>query len=285
MQTAKTLREKILQKKALLVPGAANALAARVIQSLGFEAVYLSGAGLTNTFYALPDYGFINLNDLAAHTSAIKDAVHLPLIVDADTGFGNALNVRHCIRVLERAGADAVQIEDQTSPKRCGHFEDKSVISTPEMISKIKAAVDARINPYFSIIARTDALSSEGLHAAIERANAYALAGADLIFIEAPQTLSEIQAIAALGSPQVMNIVLGGKTPQLSQCELQSLGFSIVLYANASLQGAIVGMQNALKTLKDQGILTHANGVFASFDERQALVDKAQWDELASKYE
>jgi 2-methylisocitrate lyase-like PEP mutase family enzyme len=141
---AKILRTKLLERRGLLVPGAANALAARVIEDLGFEAVYLSGAGLTNSLWGLPDLGFISLTELAQHTAAIREAVNLPLIVDADTGFGNAVNVRHCVRVLERSGADAIQIEDQIMPKKCGHFANKSVIPVDEMVGKIKAAVDAR---------------------------------------------------------------------------------------------------------------------------------------------
>ena len=167
---AKTLRAKILERRGLLVPGAANALAARVVEDLGFEAVYLSGAGLTNTLWGMPDLGFITLSELAQHTAAIRQAVNLPLIVDADTGFGNALNVRHCVRVLERAGADAIQIEDQIMPKKCGHFTNKSVIPAEEMVGKIKAAVDARVCEDFVIIARTDSLAVEGFEAAIERA-------------------------------------------------------------------------------------------------------------------
>ena len=285
MNDAKILKDKLQQKRALIVPGAANALAARVIESLGFEAVYLSGAGLTNTFYGLPDLGFINLSDLAAHTSAIKEAARLPLIVDADTGFGNALNVRQTIKVLERAGADAVQLEDQDSPKRCGHFNDKAVITTGEMVGKIKAAVDAKINPDFMIIARTDANAVLGLDAALERAQAYKEAGADVIFVEAPRNLDEIKRIAkSLEVPQIINIVIGGKTPTLSHQELKEMGFGMVLYANAALQGAVIGMQNALGKLKETGQLEESSGLVASFELRQSLVQKPLMDQLESKY-
>jgi len=285
MNYAKILKDKLQQRRALIVPGAANALAARVIESLGFEAVYLSGAGLTNTFYGLPDLGFINLSDLAQHTSAIKDAARLPLIVDADTGFGNALNVRQTIKVLERAGADAVQLEDQDSPKRCGHFNDKAVITTGEMVGKIKAAVDAKINPDFMIIARTDANAVLGLDAALERAQANKEAGADVIFVEAPRNLDEIKRIAkSLDVPQIINIVIGGKTPTLSHQELKEMGFGMVLYANAALQGAVIGMQNALGKLKDSGQLEESSGLVASFELRQSLVQKPLMDQLESKY-
>lgn len=285
MNYAAILKEKLNQKRALIVPGAANALAARVIESMGFEAIYLSGAGLTNTFYGLPDLGFINLSDLASHTSAIKDAVKLPLIVDADTGFGNALNVRQTIKVLERAGADAVQLEDQLSPKRCGHFNDKSVIPANEMIGKIKAALDARQNPDFLIIARTDANAVLGMDEALERSHAYQEAGADVIFVEAPKDLAEIKRIVtSLSTPQIINIVIGGKTPTLSHELLKELGFAMVLYANAALQGAVTGMQNALGTLRDTGQLDESSGLVASFELRQALVQKPLMDELELKY-
>ena len=285
MNYAAILKEKLNQKRVLIVPGAANALAARVIESMGFEAIYLSGAGLTNTFYGLPDLGFINLSDLASHTNAIKDAVKLPLIVDADTGFGNALNVRQTIKVLERAGADAVQLEDQLSPKRCGHFNDKSVIPANEMIGKIKAALDARQNPDFLIIARTDANAVLGMDEALERSHAYQEAGADVIFVEAPKDLTEIKRIVtSLSTPQIINIVIGGKTPTLSHELLKELGFAMVLYANAALQGAVTGMQNALGTLRDTGQLDESSGLVASFELRQALVQKPLMDELELKY-
>ena len=189
-------RARIDRRDALLMPGAANALAARVIEDLGFEAVYLSGAGLTNTYLGLPDLGFVGLAEIAQHTAAIRDAVELPIVVDADTGFGNALNVRQTIRTLERAGASAVQIEDQVSPKRCGHFSGKDVIPLGEMLGKVKAAVDARHDPNLLILARTDARATQGFDAAIDRAAAFIEAGADMTFVEAPESPDEMRAIA-----------------------------------------------------------------------------------------
>src|ERR1700732_2616572 len=155
------LREKIAQRRGMLVPGAPNALSARVIEDLGFEAVYLTGAGIANMFLGVPDVGIISLPELAQHTAATRDAVSLPLIVDADTGFGNAINVGHTVRALERAGANAIQLEDQVMPKRCGHFSGKAVISTDEMTGKVKAAVDARSTEDLLIVARTDVLASQ----------------------------------------------------------------------------------------------------------------------------
>ena len=283
--TGKSLRAKLEERRGLLVPGAANALAARIIEDLGFEAVYLTGAGATNSFWGLPDLGFISLTEIAQHTTAIRDAVDIPVIVDADTGFGNALNVRHSVRVLERAGADAIQIEDQIMPKKCGHFSNKSVISAEEMTGKIKAAVDARASRDFLIVARTDAVAVDGFEPAMERVQRYIEAGADVTFVEAPERMEEIRAIPQrLAVPQVINIVVGGKTPVLDQQELAKMGFGLALYANVALQGAIAGMQAALKQLKTTGRMEEASAVVATFAERQRLVKKPMFDELDEKY-
>ena len=279
------LRKLVNAKRGLLVPGAGNALAARVIEDAGFEAVYLSGAGLTNQFYGIPDLGFINLNDVVANTAAIRDVVQIPLIVDIDTGFGNAVNVYHSIRALERAGANAVQIEDQAMPKRCGHFAGKEVITKAEMCGKIKAAVDARTHPDFLIIARTDARTVNGLDDTLERAAAYAQAGADMTFIEAPESIDEMKIIASQSyCPQLINIVIGGKTPSLPLADLSEMGFGIVLYANAALQGAVRGMTNALQHLKQYGELKEDPALVASFAERQSSVKKGYFDLLEKKF-
>jgi 2-methylisocitrate lyase-like PEP mutase family enzyme len=279
------LRRLINERRGLLVPGAGNALAARVIEDAGFEAVYLSGAGLTNQFYGIPDLGFISLNDVASHTAAIRDVIQLPLIVDIDVGFGNAVNVHHTIKVLERSGANAVQIEDQAMPKRCGHFAGKSIISKEEMCGKIKAAVDARVHDDFLIIARTDARSISGLQDALDRAQAYAQAGADMTFIEAPESAEEMRIIASQTyCPQLINMVIGGKTPSLSQQELAQMGFGIVLYANAALQGAVHGMNLALNHLKKTGELKEDPNLVATFAERQSVVKKEDFDALEKKF-
>jgi 2-methylisocitrate lyase-like PEP mutase family enzyme len=283
--TGKVLRAKLEDRRGLLVPGAANALAALIIEDLGFEAVYLTGAGATNSFWGLPDLGFISLTEIAQHTAAIREAVNIPLLVDAETGFGNALNVRHSVRVLERAGADAIQIEDQILPKKCGHFSNKSVIPVEEMAGKIKAAVDARRSGDFLIIARTDAVAVEGFEPAMERVQRYIEAGADVTFVEAPEGIEEIRKIPQrLSVPQVINIVVGGKTPVLAQEELARMGFGLVLYANVALQGAIAGMQAALQQLKRTGRMDEAGAMVATFAERQRLVKKPFFDELDGKY-
>jgi 2-methylisocitrate lyase-like PEP mutase family enzyme len=281
----KGFRERLGRGDAVLLPGAANALAALVIADLGFEAVYLSGAGLTNTYLGLPDLGFVGLNEIAQHTATIRDAVELPLIVDADTGFGNALNVRHTIRTLERAGASAVQIEDQVNPKRCGHFSGKDVVGLAEARARIKAAADARQDPNLMILARTDARATLGFEAAIERAEAFIEDGADLTFVEAPESLEEIRAIPQrlAGTPQLINLVVGGRTPIVGRDELQAMGFALVLYANVALQGAVHGMQAALGQLRREGRLDET-GPVAGFKERQRLVRKPLYDELERRY-
>ncbi len=285
MSTRKTLRALVDARRGVLVPGAFNALSARVIEDLGFEAIYVTGAGVTNMNLGLPDQGFMGLAEIADVTSRIRDAVGLPLIVDADTGFGNALNVRHTVRVLERAGADCIQLEDQVAPKRCGHFSGKEVISTDEAVSKIKAAVDARHDPDFLVMARTDAAATLGFEAAIERAQRFAEAGADILFVEAVTTAEEIRALPRrLAPPQLMNMVIGGRTPIFGADELGAMGFGIVLYANAALQGALAGMQKALTVLRDTKRVDEDPSLVAPFAERQRLVGKPAWDALEKKY-
>jgi 2-methylisocitrate lyase-like PEP mutase family enzyme len=283
--TRKTLRALVNERRGVLVPGAFNALSAKVIEDLGFEAIYVTGAGVTNMWFGMPDQGFMGLSEIADHTARIRDAVELPLIVDADTGFGNALNVRHTVRVLERAGADCIQLEDQVAPKRCGHFTGKEVISTEEAVSKIKAAVDARRDPDFLIMARTDACATQGFEAAIERAQRFAEAGADILFVEAVTKPEEIRALPQrLSTPQLMNMVIGGKTPITDASELQQMGYGVVLYANAALQGAVAGMQKALGVLKTQRRMDEDPNLVIPFAERQRLVNKPEWDALEKKY-
>jgi len=278
------LRGLIGRRKAVLLPGAANALTARVIEDLGFEAVYVTGAGVTNTFLGMPDIGLLTVTELADHVAAMRDAVALPLIVDADTGFGNAVNVGRTVKTLERAGASAIQLEDQDFPKRCGHFSGKNVIPTAEMVQKIRAAADARIDPDLIIVARTDAIAVNGFDDAMERANAYIEAGADMTFVEAPRTPEQIAAIPKLAVPQLLNIVAGGLTPMLSRAELEKMGYALVLYANAALQAAVAGMQAVLEHLKAQGSLDDISDKVAGFAERQRLVNKPHFDALEKKY-
>jgi 2-methylisocitrate lyase-like PEP mutase family enzyme len=262
-------RAKVNERQGLLVPGAFNAMSARVIEDAGFEALYITGAGVTNMSLGLPDLGFIGLAEVAEHTARIRDAVALPLIVDADTGFGNALNVRQTVRVLERSGADVIQFEDQVMPKKCGHFSGK----------------EAREDGNLQIMARTDSAAVHGIEDAIERGHRFIEAGADILFIEATESLADIERLPALfDKPQLINIVIGGKTPVQSREALAKLGYGIVLYANAALQGAVLGMQRALGSLKSNGRLDEDATLVAPFSERQRLVNKPLYDRLDREY-
>ncbi len=269
---------------AVVLPGVANALAARVVADLGFPAAYVTGAGIANTYLGIPDNGLVTLSELGDHVAAIRDVFPGPIMVDADTGFGNALNMTRTIRMLERAGADAIQIEDQVFPKRCGHFDGKETIPKSEMVAKVKAAADARTDLDLIIVARTDAIATNGFEAALARAAAYHEAGADVTFIEAPQTEQQIVTIGTLPWPQIINIVLGGRTPEYSNDTLKQMGFAGVLYANLALQASIRGMQLALGTLREKGAVGDASLLAVDFSERQRLVDKAAWDALEKKY-
>ena len=270
---------------ALLLPGVANALAARIVADQGFTAAYVTGAGIANTFLGVPDIGLVTVTELAEHVAAIRAAFPGPLVVDADTGFGNPLNMVRTVELLERAGADALQIEDQVFPKRCGHFAGKEVIPAAEMVAKVKAAVDTRRDRDLLIIARTDAIAPEGFEAAIERAAAYHDAGADVTFVEAPTTMEQIADIPRrLPWPQLANIVLGGRTPELPNEKLKELGYAGVIYANVALQAAVKGMQAALGELRRKGHMGEATGMVADFAERQRLVHKDDYDALERKY-
>ena len=278
-------RELLVPGAAVVLPGVANALAARVVADLGFPGAYVTGAGIANTFLGIPDNGLVTLTELTDHVSAIRAVFPGPLMVDADTGFGNAVILTRTVKLLERAGADAIQIEDQVFPKRCGHFEGKAVIPKDEMVAKIKAAVDARSDPGLLIVARTDAIATDGFAAAIDRARAYREAGADIGFVEAPQSLDRIADIPRLLPwPQLINIVLGGRTPELPNQKLKQLRFAGVIYANVALQAALRGMQEALAVLRRDGRMGDAAALAASFAERQRLVGKGEFDALERKY-
>ena len=285
MRTTTRLKTILARRSATIAPGAANALFARVIEDTGFEVVYITGAGIANMQLGMPDIGLTTLTEIADTVAAIADVVALPLLVDADTGFGNALNMRRTVRVLERAGAAGIQIEDQVFPKKCGHFSGKDVIPLAEMVQKVRAAVDARRDQDFQIVARTDARAIEGLDAAIARAHAFIEAGADATFVEAPLEENEIARIAReLPAPQVANIVFGGLTPDIGQARLAEMGFGLVLYANAALQAALKASQDVLGALKRDGSLTAVADKLAGFEERQRVVAKDAYDALEARY-
>ena len=283
--TGAILRARIARRDGMLVPGCPNALTARIAEDLGFEAVYVTGAGVTNTYLGLPDLSFVSLTQLADHVGAIRDATTVPIIVDADTGFGNAVNAGHAVRVLERAGANCIQIEDQVFPKRCGHFDGKEVVPTLEFVTKIRAAVEARRSDDTLIMARTDAIACTGFDDAMDRAARAVEAGADCLFIEGPRNAEEIRAIPAqAGAPALLNLVYGGNTPILGQAELADMGYAMVLYANAALQAAVTGMQRVLGHIHDTRSIAGVVDQVATFAERQRLVDKPRYDALEQRY-
>jgi 2-methylisocitrate lyase-like PEP mutase family enzyme len=233
------LRERLAGERILLAPGIFDALTGLVAAQAGAEAVYLSGASIAYTRFGRPDIGLVSMAEAASTISAIRERIELPMIVDADTGFGNALNVQRTVRLFERMGANAIQLEDQTAPKRCGHLSGKALVPAAEMRGKIRAALDARASEATLIIARTDAIAVEGLEAALDRAESYAEAGADVLFVEAPQSREEIDAIMARlrgRAPLMANMVEGGRTPLMSADELQALGYSLVIFPGGAVR-------------------------------------------------
>ena len=268
-----------------IMPGVANALAARVVESAGHKMMMVSGAAVANTYLGVPDLGLVSVTELASHVAAIRDVVNVPLLVDADTGFGNAINTRRTVKLLERAGANAIMLEDQTYPKRCGHFEGKDVIPKAEMVSKLKAAVDARVDPDMMFLARTDARAVEGFEAALDRARAYQEAGADFLFIEAPLTKAELLAIPReVPGIHLCNMVIGGKTPLLPREELAAAGYSVICYANAALQASLLAMQEVLRHLNENGSIAGIESKLMMFAERQKVLDADTFKELEKRY-
>lgn len=285
MRNTTKLRQIVGRRQAALCPGAPNALFAWAIEAAGFDCAYVTGAGVANMQFGVPDIGLTTMTDMAEVVRAIAGVVDLPLIVDGDTGFGNALNTYRTVQVFERAGASAIQLEDQVFPKRCGHFSGKAVIPVAEMVQKVRAAVDARRDADFMIIARTDALAIDGLEAAIDRAHLFIEAGADMTFVEAPVDEAQMRRIAQeLPVPQVANIVFGGKTPEPGVAGLAEMGFGLSLYANAILQAALKSVTEVLDALKADGSLSRVADRLASFETRQLAVAKDLWDAREARY-
>lgn len=285
MRNTTKLKQIVARREAVLCPGAANAMFAQAIQATGFECAYLTGAGIANMQFGVPDIGLTTMTDVADVIRSVADVVDLPLIVDGDTGFGNALNTYRTVQMFERAGASALQLEDQVFPKRCGHFAGKSVTSVEDMVQKIRAAVDARSDDDFMIIARTDALAVEGVDQALDRAHRYIEAGADMTFVEAPTSEAQMRRIASeLAVPQVANIVFGGKTPEPGLQGLAEMGFGLSLYANAVLQAALKAATDVLQVLKEEGSLKTCADRLASFEARQLAVAKNVWDAREARY-
>jgi 2,3-dimethylmalate lyase len=279
------LRQLLTTGAPVLAPGAANALSARIVADAGFDVVYVSGAGVANWSLGVPDLGLTTMQDVVTEVARICDAVDLPVIADADAGYGNALNVWRTVREFERAGVAAIQLEDQVDPKRCGHFEGKEVVPVGQMLAKLHSALEARRDPDLVIIARTDARAVEGLDAAIERACAYKEAGADAIFVEAPLDLAELARIGAeVPGPLVANMVEGGKTPIVGRDELGRLGFHLVIYANVAARAAMLAMQGALATLAADGVSTNVEDRIVTMAERNRLTGMDAWRALDERY-
>lgn len=279
------LRKILVPGAGLMMAGAGNALAARLIEQAGFPTLMVSGAAVANSFLGMPDIGLVSVTELAAHVAAVREVTDIPVLADADTGFGNALNTRRTIQLLERAGANAIMIEDQTYPKRCGHFDGKDVIPQAEMVAKIHAAVDARVDGELMILARTDARAVHGFEAALERARAYQEAGADFLFIEAPLNREELLAIPkAVPGIHLCNMVIGGKTPLVPREELAQAGYGAICYANAALQASMLAMQKVLGQLNAQGSIEGMEDQLMMFAERQEVLDAASFKILERRY-
>jgi 2-methylisocitrate lyase-like PEP mutase family enzyme len=268
-----TLRAALATNAPLVLPGVTDALGARLVESAGFTAAYATGAGLANSQYGVPDLGLISLGEVVDHVSRLTESTRLPVVVDADTGYGGPLSAMRTVRLLERAGAAGLQLEDQEMPKRCGHFDAHTLIPLAHMQTKIAAAVETRTDDALVVIARTDARSAEGIDRAIERGHAYVAAGADVLFVEAPRTVEELERVGRelAGTPLVVNVVEGGKTPQLQLKEYADLGFRVVLYANYLMRSMMAAGREALAHLAEHGETASRADRMATWQDRQEL--------------
>ncbi len=281
-----TLGQRLAEPRILVAPGVYDGLTALVASQAGAEALYLSGASIAYTRFGRPDLGLVSMSEVAETVAVIRDRVGLPLIVDADTGFGNALNVQRTVRAFERAGADAIQLEDQTLPKRCGHLDGKVLVPAAEMVGKIRAALDARDRTL--VIARTDAVAVEGLGPALDRAEAYAEAGADVLFVEALRSREEMaEAVARLGhrAPLMANMVEGGKTPAADAGELEELGFSLVIFPGGAVRAVARQAQDYYASLMAHGTNAPFAGRMHDFAGLNAVIGTPEMIELGKRYE
>jgi 2-methylisocitrate lyase-like PEP mutase family enzyme len=274
-RTASSLRAQLGNGKIVMAPGCYDGLSALLIEQAGFSSAYLSGAGIAYTRFGRSDIGLVTMTEAAETLAAVTDRVAIPVIVDADTGFGNALNVQRTVRTFERAGAAAIQLEDQSTPKRCGHLAGKTLVDASEMVGKLHAALDARQSDDTLLIARTDAIAVEGLDSALDRAERYVEAGADILFVEAPRSDAELTAVVKrFGGriPLLANMVEGGKTPIHPAAELQTMGYSVVIFA-AGLARAFAHMaQDYLASLKRGGSTTPYSNRMLDFDGLNAVI-------------
>ena len=278
----------IIKTETLLAPGIYDALSGLIAEQSGAQAVYLSGASIAYTRFGRSDVGLVSVSEVHDTLAAVTDRIKIPIIVDADTGFGNALNVQRTIRNFERAGAAAIQIEDQSFPKRCGHLNGKVLIKTDEMVGKVKAAVDARKTSDTLIIARTDARAVDGLQEAIDRAHTYKEAGADILFIEAPRSVDELKIIRKsfhLNTPLLANMVEGGKTPLKTADDLKNLGFNIVIFPGGAVRAATFQLQEYYAGLLENGSNAEFSKRMHDFDSLNAVIGTPELLSLGKKYE
>ncbi|MBY0361545.1 MAG: oxaloacetate decarboxylase [Phreatobacter sp.] len=284
---AQILRARLDRRPVLVAPGVVDPLTAQIAVDAGFEALYLTGAGIAYTQLGMPDIGLTTMTEVSNVIARIADKVNVPLIVDGDTGFGNAISVQRTVRVFERAGASAIQIEDQTFPKRCGHLRGKDVMPTDDMVGKIKAAVDARANGML-VIGRTDAGAVEGFERAFERAERYAEAGADIIFVEAPRTREELSAVPTrLGHmrPLMANMVEGGRTPMTPVRDLEAMGYSLVVFSAGVVRAMAKTARRFYDTLRADGTSDAVRDEMYSFDELADMVGTTALLEAGKRYD
>ena len=281
-----TLRKLLAEPGCVVAPGVADAFAARLVKLEGFKAIYMTGFGTSLTRLGMPDVGLLTASEMIDNASRIADASELPLVADADTGYGNPINTRRTIRDYEKAGVAGVHIEDQQWPKRCGHLAGKRVIPTAEMVAKIKAACDARRDRDFVIIARCDAIAVEGLEPALERGERYREAGADMLFIEAPVGREQVEIVSKhfKGVPLLYNMAASGKTPDLPADELGRLGFKLSIYPNWVLLAAIPAMQNILRELHTTGSIAHMRDKVANFKQFTEIAGLPEIQKLEALY-
>ena len=284
MRPTKKLRTLLAAGRTIVAPGAFDGLSARLIEQAGFPAVYASGGAIARSS-GVPDIGLISPDEIAARLAAMVDVVGIPVVADADTGYGNALNAQRAARAFERAGVAAFHIEDQTFPKRCGHYDDKTLIPADEMVEKLAAVRDALHDPDFVLIARTDAIAVEGFAAALARASAYLEAGADMIFVEAPTSEQEIADIARrLPGWKLINMFQGGKTPLMPVARLEQIGYHLVIIPSDTQRAAIKAMQRVLGCIARDGSAAAMTADMATFKEREAVVDTAGFLDRGKRY-
>jgi carboxyvinyl-carboxyphosphonate phosphorylmutase len=284
MNTRKIFRQLMSTPGYVIAPGAYDTLTARLVQLAGFQAVYLTGGGYSRA-NGYPDIGLLTMTENVQWIARTVDAVDIPVICDMDSGYGNAVNVVRSVREYEKTGVAAFHLEDQVSPKKCGHYEGKQLVSKGEMVGKIKAAVDTRRDADMVIIARTDSRASEGLASAIDRMNAYLEAGADVGFVEAPQSAEELAAVPkAITKPAVANIFEGGKTPALPKSQLEAMGYRLGIYPSQTHRAAIAAAKKVLAVLKRDGDTAAIESELATFNDREDAVNSARWREIEQRY-